>query len=122
MSLQEQSRYLAKDENSQNCFEMHPDVVLRNKKEVLILDTKWKVIKKQQDIDQADLYQMWAYASKYASVELIGKQRRVSVWLVYPWQGSGSTSTWTFKASEPFSVDGIQLTLKILPPQSLTYI
>ncbi|WP_286347980.1 McrC family protein [Helicobacter felistomachi] len=115
VSLQEQSRHLAKDENSQNCFEMRPDIVLRDKEEVLILDTKWKTPKENKEPLRADLYQMWAYASKYASVELIGKQRRVSVWLVYPWQGSGSTSTWTFKASELFSADGIQLTLKYFP-------
>lgn len=39
--------------------------------EILILDTKWKIPdstndKKRYGIAQSDVYQMWAYASKYA--------------------------------------------------------
>ncbi|WP_233708241.1 hypothetical protein [Helicobacter bizzozeronii] len=62
---------------------------------------------------------MWAYASKYAFAEFKSRdkrqQRRVCVYLVYPWHGAGSTRAWTFKASKQFSNDGIELFLKYFP-------
>ncbi|WP_233707460.1 McrC family protein [Helicobacter bizzozeronii] len=113
-SPQERPRFLLEN-NGKFSINLRPDIVLENREKVLILDTKWKVIEESGNPSQADLYQMWAYASKYASIELKGKQRRVCVYLVYPWHGLGSTRAWTFKASKQFSSDGIELLLKYFP-------
>ncbi|BCZ19715.1 hypothetical protein NHP190012_13570 [Helicobacter sp. NHP19-012] len=64
------AKYLARDKNFKDYFELRPDIVLQNQEKVLILDTKWKIIKGQEKISREDRYQMWAYASKYASIEL----------------------------------------------------
>ncbi|WP_104759583.1 McrC family protein [Helicobacter bizzozeronii] len=111
VGLQQQNiKHLARDKNFRNCFELRPDIVLTNQEQVLILDTKWKLIKGQKKVSREDLYQMWAYASKYASIELKDKKRVVSVWLVYPWQEPRICATWTFKASEAF---GSPIDLKV---------
>ncbi|CCB79984.1 mcrBC 5-methylcytosine restriction system component [Helicobacter bizzozeronii CIII-1] len=75
-SPQERPRFLLEN-NGKFSINLRPDIVLENREKVLILDTKWKVIEESGNPSQADLYQMWAYASKYASIELKGKQRRV---------------------------------------------
>jgi len=54
-------------------FSLIPDIVIDNK---VILDTKWKIINNENDISQSDLYQMFAYASKYQEVKRI--------YLIYP--------------------------------------
>ena len=54
-------------------FSLIPDIVIDNK---VILDTKWKIINNENDISQSDLYQMFAYASKYQKVKRI--------YLIYP--------------------------------------
>lgn len=62
-------------------FALRPDIVLRNEDtgRVIVLDTKWKVLinepRKNYGISQADMYQMYAYAKKYNTDEIV---------LVYP--------------------------------------
>ena len=53
-------------------FSLIPDIVINND---IIIDTKWKIINNENDISQADLYQMFAYASKYQAKR---------VYLMYP--------------------------------------
>ena len=52
-------------------FSLRPDVVITGQKgEVLIVDTKWKVLDSSQrnlGISQGDMYQMYAYHKKYES-------------------------------------------------------
>jgi len=43
-------------------FALIPDIVINKK---IIFDTKWKIINEKSDISQADLYQMYAYVTKY---------------------------------------------------------
>lgn len=77
VSTQEQGLYLF---DSPQSFSLRPDIVMRNGKEVFILDTKWKLIKEQKDISQADMYQMYAYHKKY---EAKGENVRACC-LIYP--------------------------------------
>ncbi len=57
-------------------FRLKPDIVLYNAENVpIILDTKWKKLTKIEDVSEADLYQMYAYAKKYNAQ---------NVWLLYP--------------------------------------
>lgn len=61
-------------------FTLRPDIVIKRKgNKPVILDTKWKEIKNtpknNYGISQSDMYQMYAYATKYGTDE---------VWLLYP--------------------------------------
>ena len=62
-----------------NIFALKPDIVLKNGKRTIILDTKWKNLynnpKKNYGIAQSDMYQMYAYSKKYNTSE---------IWLLYP--------------------------------------
>lgn len=60
-------------------FQLKPDIIIRNSKKTIIIDTKWKVIdsnKKNYGISQVDMYQMYAYAKKYNASNVV---------LVYPY-------------------------------------
>lgn len=72
-------KYHLFDEPSKR-FLMKPDIVISDKlkKQVFIMDTKWKVLsdsKANYGISQADMYQMYAYQKKYSSE---------NVTLIYP--------------------------------------
>ncbi|SMC08412.1 McrC family protein [Nitratiruptor tergarcus] len=56
-------------------YSLKPDIVIDDG--AIILDTKWKIIKEGKDISQNDLYQMFAYASKYKECK--------RVYLIYPY-------------------------------------
>lgn len=62
-------------------FALRPDIVLRNAdtERTIIIDTKWKLLKnepsKNYGISQSDMYQMYAYAKKYGTNEIV---------LIYP--------------------------------------
>ena len=46
-------------------FALKPDILLENADEKIILDTKWKL-----EISPADMYQMFAYAKRYAAKKI----------------------------------------------------
>jgi 5-methylcytosine-specific restriction enzyme subunit McrC len=48
-------------------FKLRPDIVLTGENEIVIIDTKWKLLQSAQSLSQADMYQMYAYGKKYAS-------------------------------------------------------
>lgn len=56
-------------------FRLRPDIVMENEEKVIILDTKWKLLNgdptMHYGISQGDLYQMYAYANKYKSKDII---------------------------------------------------
>lgn len=73
IKAQDKSKYLL--ENNQ--CKLIPDIVgthNNDNKKTFILDTKWKIIK-DANIASSDIYQIWAYASKYKSEKVI---------LIYP--------------------------------------
>lgn len=58
---------------------MIPDIKITDKNDkVIIADTKWKYITNEEDLSQADFYQMFAYHHKYSKAE---------AWLIYPLHG-----------------------------------
>jgi 5-methylcytosine-specific restriction enzyme subunit McrC len=63
-------------------FRLKPDIVINkssDEKKTVIIDTKWKLLseeKSHQGISQADMYQMFAYGTKYENCE--------EMYLVYP--------------------------------------
>ena len=67
----------------QKRFKLRPDIVLLRGNDLVIMDTKWKVLntdrRQNYGISQADMYQMYAYAKKYTEGLNIPE-----IWLLYP--------------------------------------
>lgn len=64
-------------ENQNGKFALKPDIVIDEGK--IIIDTKWKILsleKSNQGISQSDMYQLYAYGTKYQSCE--------KLYLIYP--------------------------------------
>ena len=71
---QDKGKYLVEQPNR---YALRPDFVINKDKESeIVADTKYKNIKEQKDISQADMYQLYAYGTKY-------KQTK-QLYLIYP--------------------------------------
>ena len=97
VSAQDEKYYLF-DINKK--FAIKPDIVCSKGNRIIIMDTKWKRLTNikayHYGIDQADLYQMYAYAKKYGSSE---------VWLLYPFNNVNiSQKELEFRSSDDFNV------------------
>jgi len=76
VKLQDMQHHLAYLEDKGR-FRLKPDIVINNGK--VIADTKWKILsedKTHQGINQADMYQLYAYGTKYRECK--------SMYLIYP--------------------------------------
>jgi 5-methylcytosine-specific restriction enzyme subunit McrC len=73
------------DEGSNNYGRMKliPDLKFMHASKLIIADTKWKMIQKDNDLSQADFYQMFAYYSKYKDKDKEHNEN-VEIWLIYP--------------------------------------
>lgn len=74
VSLQDKGKYLVEEPNK---FALRPDIVIQDEEEQLIADTKWKIIRSEKDISQADMYQLYAYGTKYKECS--------KLYLIYPY-------------------------------------
>ncbi|MGJ0363652.1 McrC family protein [Aliarcobacter cryaerophilus] len=73
---QDRTHHLAY-ENGIGRFRLKPDIVINGGK--IIADTKWKILsedKAYNGVSQADMYQLYAYGTKYANCE--------KIYLIYP--------------------------------------
>lgn len=80
VQIQQSSAWLIDDHNGTPRFKLRPDLLLRHNGRTIVLDTKWKTLDANDHtghygIEQADLYQLYAYGKKYAATELV---------LIYP--------------------------------------
>ncbi|QJW90688.1 McrC family protein [Spirosoma taeanense] len=80
VTVQEASAHLVDQHVGTPKFRLRPDILIRQGDRTLVLDTKWKRIDGHDrtgnyGIEQADLYQLYAYGKKYAASDLF---------LVYP--------------------------------------
>lgn len=80
VQIQQSSAWLIDDHNGTPRFKLRPDLLLRHNDQTIVLDTKWKTLDASDltghyGIDQADLYQLFAYGKKYGATELV---------LIYP--------------------------------------
>ena len=78
--VQESSAHLIDEHAGQPKFKLRPDLILRRDDQTIVLDTKWKILDAHDQnghygIDQADLYQLYAYGKKYNATQLV---------LIYP--------------------------------------
>jgi 5-methylcytosine-specific restriction enzyme subunit McrC len=92
------SRCLVREETSQSQkFKLQPDLLVKSGKRIgLILDTKWKHLKADEEdaknaVPQADMYQMYAYAHRYDCNEVI---------LLYPDIGKVSPKSYRLLGDE----------------------
>jgi 5-methylcytosine-specific restriction enzyme subunit McrC len=72
IKTQDKSYYLVSNHKDKNKFRLKPDIVATNEinNEQIIFDTKWKLLdeskeKKNYNISQSDMYQLYAYGKKY---------------------------------------------------------
>ncbi len=80
VAVQETAAWLVDDHRGVPRFRLRPDLVLRQGHKTVVMDTKWKTLDardpaRNYGIDQADLYQLYAYGKKYAATDLV---------LIYP--------------------------------------
>lgn len=74
VKAQDKGKYLVE---SPNRYPLRPDFVLnKNTENEIVADTKYKNIKEQKDISQADMYQLYAYGTKYKKTK--------QLYLIYP--------------------------------------
>jgi 5-methylcytosine-specific restriction enzyme subunit McrC len=78
--VQTSGAHLVDDHLGQPHFKLRPDLILRRGEQTIVLDTKWKFINADDPtghygIEQADLYQLYAYGKKYNATDLV---------LIYP--------------------------------------
>lgn len=77
VKLQDKGKYLV---DSHKKFALRPDIVINKGSELeIIADTKYKNILSQRDISQADMYQLYAYGTKYKQTS--------QLYLIYPKNG-----------------------------------
>ena len=81
-------------------FQLKPDIVVNSPDRRLILDTKWKCLinsveDKKNNVSQADMYQMYAYATRYECKENV---------LLYPKMEGVEPVTYYFPADASTSI------------------
>lgn len=81
VTVQESSAHLVDEHSGRPKFKLRPDILIRHNDQTLVLDTKWQQLNTGQTsagnygIEQADLYQLYAYGKKYGASDLF---------LIYP--------------------------------------
>lgn len=79
-SLFDFTSQFGRDRKNKKVYYLRPDLVVRADNKMVIIDTKWKILDKKGP-SQADLYQMYAYYTRYTQ-----KEKNVSkVILLYPY-------------------------------------
>jgi len=77
IKAQDKTHHLAKDSKGKGKFQLKPDIVINDGE--IIIDTKWKILNKDKihnGINQADMYQLYAYGTKYKNCK--------KLFLIYP--------------------------------------
>ncbi len=82
ITSQDRGYYLAYLNGKIPKFKLKPDIVInKDSNNVIIADTKWKILSKEklnQGVNQADMYQMFAYGNKYKNCK--------KIYLIYPYE------------------------------------
>jgi len=89
IKTQDKSYYLVSNHKEKNKFRLKPDIVATNdgNREQIIFDTKWKLLdesqeKKNYNISQSDMYQLYAYGKKYGLNNTFSNEPKLV--LLYP--------------------------------------
>lgn len=115
VNAQDKRHYLIEDHSGHRMFNLRPDLYLERRDpsrgdlpERVIIDTKWKRLDqnnhKGYNIDQQDLYQMFAYGKKYQKDGSIPKMV-----LLYPYCETFTTSLSSFIYDMNIEGNGLQV-------------
>ena len=77
VSTQDQSHHLLY-ENNKGVFQLKPDIVLKNNRSIIVMDTKWKVLENKR-VAREDIYQLYGYGKKYRE-----ENKKQKLYLIYP--------------------------------------
>ncbi|MCP1381398.1 McrC family protein [Runella salmonicolor] len=102
VSYQDDLHFLVDDHSGKRRFRLRPDLVIRKDQQTVVMDMKWKWIEPtlpNYGIEQADLYQLYAYGRKYNADALF---------LIYPAHEDFRTPLPPFRFEE-------QLVLTVIP-------
>lgn len=111
ITIQDRNHWLVEDHDGSTKFRIEPDIVIEKEKEIIIADTKWKLLdtnKSNYSISQADMYQLYAYGKKYQKQHTY---KTVSLFLIYPLTDNFSEPLPPFS----FCEDDKELVLKAIP-------
>jgi 5-methylcytosine-specific restriction enzyme subunit McrC len=103
LRIQHRQKYLVDQHKDKPKFQLIPDIVIeRDSQPIAILDTKWKAIdqnapKENYGISQADMYQLFAYGSKY--------EGNPKLFLIYPENENFQEQLYSFN----YSKDALEL-------------
>jgi 5-methylcytosine-specific restriction enzyme subunit McrC len=89
MTAQDKTYHLAYLDDTTPKFQLKPDIVINDG--AIIADTKWKLLsedKTHQGISQADMYQLYAYGTKYQSCQ--------NMYLIYPYDGNNINNSYKY--------------------------
>ncbi|MDD2828713.1 MAG: McrC family protein [Sulfuricurvum sp.] len=78
ITTQDKTHHLAY-ENGSGKFRLKPDIVIYHDGQMIIADTKWKIldeVKTNNGVSQSDMYQLYAYGTKYEQCK--------DMYLIYP--------------------------------------
>lgn len=102
-------KYLLQEEKDGNPkFKLQPDLVIKNGSQTrLILDTKWKCLKSDEEdikngVSSADMYQMYAYATRYDCNNVI---------LLYPDTGEVTPKSYCFMGDKDKRISVVVINL-----------
>jgi len=76
IKAQDRGKYLVEEPKK---FALKPDIVITHPEELIVADTKWKILsedKTHNGVNQADMYQLYAYGTKYKECK--------KLYLIYP--------------------------------------
>lgn len=104
---------------SENKFKLKPDIVMENNDNILILDTKWKLLDinsndGKYNISQSDLYQLYAYGKKYKQkLKEKGQYKKVQLFLIYPMtEKFNICKTWNYEKDNSLPIHIVPYDLK----------
>ncbi|AHJ13391.1 McrC family protein [Sulfurospirillum multivorans] len=98
VKLQDAKHHLAY-ENESGRFRLKPDILIYDEEELLIADTKWKILSKEktnEGISQPDMYQLYAYGTKYEACQ--------EMYLIYPKDNDINTRRFVFNKEKEGSL------------------
>lgn len=82
-------------------FGLRPDIIIETAKEIIVCDTKWKIVSKEPS--QEDMYQLYAYGTKYKTCK--------KLYLIYPFIEEIATLKYNFKIEKLLELEIIYFDL-----------
>lgn len=100
LKLQDREHHLAYIDRSAR-FGLRPDIVIEKENEIIVCDTKWKIMSKEPS--QEDMYQLYAYGTKYEKCK--------KVYLIYPFVDFSNPLKYDFGIGKSLELEVIYFNL-----------